>query len=166
MCPRRSLESGLFGNQGQKWQGKTGSLKRPKGHLLPQGWLTCLPVLSPPVAGTLSYSVCCLSEHGKAPARLYPADAENLECFVLKMGSFNSREGTETLLNCLVSCNKGALEKVVHNWDYIFSAGDLQKLVHERKFLHSPARASFLRGKAAMLRATCRALLRDPPPSL
>lgn len=112
------------------------------------------------------YSVCCLSEHGKALPKLYPADAENLEHFVLKMGSFNSREGTETLLNCLVSCNKVALEKVVHNWDYIFSAGDLQKLVHERKFLHSPARPSFLRGKATMLTVTCQALLRDPPPSL
>ena len=59
--------------------------------------------------------MCCLSEHGKALPKLYPADAENLERFVLKMGSFNSREGTETFLNCLVSCNKVALEKVVHN---------------------------------------------------
>lgn len=146
-------------------RGRLAVWKEPKGicsHRV--GWPAFLS-LSPPIARTLSYSVCCLSEHGKVLPKPYPADAENSERFVLKMGPFNSRERTETLLNCIVSCNKVTLEKVVHNWDYIFSAeGDLQKLVHERKFLYSPASTSFLRGKAKMLTATCQALLRDPPP--
>lgn len=49
MNSRRSLEFGLFRSQSQKWQGKIGSLKSAKGHLLSWSWLTYLPCFPLPL---------------------------------------------------------------------------------------------------------------------
>lgn len=77
MCPRRSLESGLFGNQGQEMTGEDWLFERAKGYLFPQGWLTCLflYLLLPELLAT----VCAAFWSGKVLPKPYPADAENSE---------------------------------------------------------------------------------------